>query len=192
MRAHGVLDLEGEPLLVLEWIEGVHLTRWAARLASTDRVRRIATTLARMCRGLAHVHGRGFAHRDLKPANVLVERGDRPRILDFGLAEALDGDGRPGAELEPLGTPAYAAPEQLAAEARPDPRDDLFALGVLAYELLAGRRPARPAPRWPSQLAPDVDPHLGRLVRRCLAVERDARFPTAGAVEDALLGWLRR
>jgi serine/threonine-protein kinase len=104
---------------------------------------RMTTLLAQLLKGLDHAHGEGLVHRDLKPENVIVEAGDVARIVDFGIAvlrEPEDDDERLTASGMIIGTPLYMAPEQAKGEDI-DHRADLYALGVILYELLAGKPP---------------------------------------------------
>lgn len=152
---------------------------------------------ARVARALAHAHRHGLVHRDLKPANVLVHWPTRcVKLADLGLARA------PGAEPTDSGvvpgSPAYMAPEQLAGAA-PDAPADLYALGVVLFELLAGRRPyegsslgellRRVATEPPPSLAalrPDLPPALGALVGRLLARDPAERGSDGDAVAAVL------
>lgn len=157
----------------------------------------VCQVLHQVAEGLGHAHSRGVVHRDLKPANVLVNWADQGvRIVDFGLARAL-GASRTGTGIVP-GTPVYMAPEQLAG-AEADARCDLYALGVMAYELLAGRLPhdaptmgellRRVAQQAPTELAllrPGITPALAALVARLLARPRAERPADATAVADEL------
>jgi hypothetical protein len=124
---------EGGPYLVLERLEGETLEQVLQRdPLPPDRAMAIATQVAR---ALAHAHAAGVVHRDLKPANVFLTRRGEVKVLDFGLAHFL-GETTPGRG----GSPAYMAPEQWRGDAT-DARADVFALGVLLFEMIAGRRP---------------------------------------------------
>ncbi|HEY8146752.1 MAG TPA: serine/threonine-protein kinase, partial [Kofleriaceae bacterium] len=136
----------GELYLVMDLIEGESLAQLIAREGPFAPPRAIALTRA-LARGLGHAHERGLVHRDFKPDNVVLERtasGELlPRILDFGLAIRADpDDGEPRLTEQGfvVGTPLYLAPEQACAEPV-DSRADLYALGVVLYEMLAGRPP---------------------------------------------------
>jgi serine/threonine protein kinase len=128
----------GEHYIAQEYVDGVDLR---AALAHVGRFPpRIAALIAlELARGLEAIHAHGMVHRDLKPANVLLGRNGAVKITDFGIAIDATSDGltRPGTTL---GSPPYIAPEQLLGE-RVDARGDLFALGVVLYELLAGTPP---------------------------------------------------
>lgn len=183
--------------LAMEPVPGSDLQRYTQppRLLPEPVVRRV---LARVAEGLAHAHGRGVVHRDLKPANVRVNwADDAVRIVDFGLARAA-GASRTGTGIVP-GTPAYMAPEQLAG-AEPDPRCDGYALGVMAFELLTGRRPheaatmgellrrvaQEPAPAL-ATLRPDTAPDLCATVAALLD-RRPSRRPAVADAARALAG----
>ena len=128
----------GGPFIATELVEGLDLGAVLAR-AGPLPVRVAALVGLQILRGLEEVHARGIVHRDLKPSNVLIGRGGEVKVGDFGIALAPRGDGltRPGMMI---GSPPYMAPEQLCGE-RADARSDLFAWGVLVYELLAGHPP---------------------------------------------------
>lgn len=132
----------GEPYFVLEYVDGEPLTRWcdARRLSVTERLQ----LFLRVCEGVQYAHGRLIVHRDLKPSNILVTWEGEVKLLDFGIAKLLaDGEAEATA-LTRTGarpyTPGYAAPEQLRGEAV-TVATDVYALGVVLYELLTGRRP---------------------------------------------------
>jgi eukaryotic-like serine/threonine-protein kinase len=126
----------GQSYLVMELVPGGTL---AARLPlAPDEALRVT---AEICDGLAYAHAKGIVHRDVKPANVLFDAAGRARLADFGIARLLDAPA--GSLTRPslvLGTPAYMAPESRAGAA-PDPRADVFAVGVLLHEALTGRLP---------------------------------------------------
>ena len=140
---------DGHPYVVLELIEGAPVTTWC-RENQGNLDQRLAM-MEKVCQAVQHAHDRGVLHRDLKPGNVMVREIDgqpAPCIIDFGIAKALDDtqDGEASLELtlegQQVGTPAYMSPEQLAGRGgEVDVRTDVYALGVILYELLAGQRP---------------------------------------------------
>jgi serine/threonine-protein kinase len=135
----GTLD-DGTPWFVMEYVEGEHLTDHAERLQLSITAR--LTLLREACEAVRFAHAQAVIHRDLKPSNILVATDGRVALLDFGIAKQLDDTDDPlhtqtGAGLL---TPAYAAPEQLA-EGVVSAQTDVHALGVILFELLAGRRP---------------------------------------------------
>lgn len=137
---------EGFPYFVMEFIEGSPLTGFCEErgLPLRDRL----ALFIRVCEGVQHAHQKGVIHRDLKPGNILVSEVDGrplPKIIDFGIATAASRSlaaGERAGELERAGTPDYMSPEQAGLEeVEVDTRSDVYSLGVLLYELLAGRRP---------------------------------------------------
>ena len=137
----GTLD-DGRPYIVLQFVEGVPLTEYCAEHALAVR-ERLALFL-RVVSAVQFAHSRLVVHRDIKPSNILVDRDGAPRLLDFGIAKLLDvrDDASLGATAPEvrLFTPDYAAPEQFRGES-PTTATDVYALGVLLFELLTGRRP---------------------------------------------------
>ncbi|REK10735.1 MAG: hypothetical protein DWQ36_03355 [Acidobacteria bacterium] len=143
-------DDRGRPFFVMELVEGESIHHYAARhrLTVADRL----SLLARVCDAVQHAHRRGVIHRDLKPSNILVSgppTAARPKIIDFGIAKAIDPAsplGETASPLtvlgQPLGTLDYMSPEQ-AAGTGVDTRTDVYALGVLLYQLLVGATPFR-------------------------------------------------
>ncbi len=138
--------IDGSEALIMEFIEGHPLDEWA-RAAQPERRQRLEL-LADVSDALHHAHQKGVIHRDLKPSNILIDTDTRPRLLDFGVARRFDSSDTPSpAERitrtgEFTGTLAYAAPEQVGRETTaPDVRTDVYALGVIGFELLTGRLP---------------------------------------------------
>ncbi|MEM7152087.1 MAG: serine/threonine-protein kinase [Myxococcota bacterium] len=136
---HGLVDIEGRRVLLMELVEGPTLAEVIARETTLDpaRVQQLGRGLAA---GLAYAHRAGIVHRDLKPSNVLLAGGTEPKIADFGMARATSLSGVGSQGLTVLGTPDYMAPECLDPLAV-DARTDLYALGCILFEMLAGRPP---------------------------------------------------
>lgn len=145
----------GQPYLVLEHVEGDHIDRYCDQrtLGVEARVRLFLDVLV----AVAHVHANLIVHRDLKPSNVLVRNDGQVKLLDFGIAKLLEGEGQDGAatlltiEGGRAMTPEYAAPEQLRGEPVTT-ATDVYALGVLLYVLLTGQHPAGTGPHTPADL----------------------------------------
>jgi len=129
-----VLDETDPPAIVMEFVEGYPLDRFAAQLNFEQKAR----LLREVARGLSVAHARGLIHRDLKPDNVIVGPDMRPRILDFGLALSLEEASRQGRGFE--GTPLYASPEQAKGDAL-SPASDVFSFGSLMFKVLTGKAP---------------------------------------------------
>ncbi len=204
----GLIDfgLEGYiPYLVMELLEGESLDATLEREGRVPAGR--ALVIARqMLRALAFAHARGLVHRDIKPGNVFLQslQGEsHVRLLDFGLAKFLERESRSGQALTRAGTvsgtPAYMAPEQAGAR-EADGRADLYATGVVLYEMLAGRCPFEGGsaevmrakmltdPPPVSEVCPeaDVPPALEAALRRALAREPRNRFESAAQMLEAL------
>ncbi|GAB4109701.1 MAG: hypothetical protein OHK0013_45320 [Sandaracinaceae bacterium] len=201
---YGVSD-EGHTFIAMELLEGRTLEQ-ALDEAPMPPARALAV-MREILKGLAFAHARQVVHRDLKPANVFLcaPRDASVKLLDFGLAKILSDDeiaedGTLTRRGRIVGTPAYMAPEQITGTGL-DVRADVYAAGVLLYELLADRRPflserrsellrahlLQPPPPFSEARAElQVDPALEALVMRCLAKAPEARYANAGEVLDAL------
>jgi eukaryotic-like serine/threonine-protein kinase len=192
-------EIDGLPYFTMPFVEGQSLR---TRLAETGAlpVGDAVSILRDVAKALEYAHARDVVHRDIKPDNVLFA-GNAAVVTDFGIAKALSASRTPapGGTLTQagtsLGTPAYMAPEQAAADPETDQRADIYAFGILAYELLAGQPPfagrspqkllaaqlgERPAPI--ESMRPDVPPALAELVMRCLEKNADDRPQTAAAL----------
>ena len=191
---------ERQRYIVLDLVRGPSLA--AILTHSLLAPKRIVHLTKQLLAGLEHAHDAGLVHRDLKPENVIVERDDFgeevPRIVDFGIAVLRDQTKRLTTAGTILGTPAYMAPEQARGGA-PDPRSDLFALGVIDYEMLAGKQPfdgssmeivianmTSDPPRIQERAHIEVDPLLEAFARKLMARRLDDRFASARAALDVL------
>lgn len=191
-RVYDIGEIDGLPFISLEYVDGAPLTSLLAQIGrlSADKAVDIARQL---CYGLHAIHEQGLLHRDLKPANVMIDSRGRVRITDFGLAGAAEDLLRTG---ERAGTPAYMAPEQIVGRGV-SVRSDIYALGLVLYELFTGRRVFEAAtwgdyirahqsepPRPPSLHVTDLDPVVERVILRCL--EKDPQRRPASAIEVAM------
>jgi serine/threonine-protein kinase len=178
----------GQSWLAMEYVDGQPLTGYC-RSRKVDTTGRLHLMLA-VCDAIAHAHQRLVVHGDLKPSNILVSAEGRPRVLDFGIAELMEPSGAPArtSPTAPWMTPAYASPEQLSGRP-PTTLSDVYALGVILYELLADGRPnpdleppsARvTAPRRRRELAGDLD----AIALKALAREPGQRYASVEALAD--------
>lgn len=167
----------GEPYFVLEHVDGTPITTWCAARGATleERLRLVIE----VCEAVDHAHRKLVVHRDLKPSNILVDRAGRPKLLDFGIAKLVvpepEGTDPRAIEETRLFTPTYAAPEQILG--RPvTTATDIYALGVLLFELLTGEKPHPRAAAFLPDLARELD---GETVER--PSERLRRAVAAGS-----------
>ncbi|HEX2192616.1 MAG TPA: serine/threonine-protein kinase [Acidimicrobiales bacterium] len=194
---------DGAPYIVMERLPGETLAdRMAARPGPAQDIEAVRTLAAEVLGALGAAHATGLVHRDVKPANILVAADGRAKVADFGIAKSVQdtptGDLTVTGQL--LGTPAYLAPERLDG-APASPRADIWSLGVVLYELLAGTRPfvaetplgmARAAAAGEhtplGELRPDVDPLLVAAVERAIDPDPSARFASGAEMAAALRG----
>jgi tetratricopeptide (TPR) repeat protein len=185
-RVFDVGEAEGRVFCSMELVHGEDLAtllKRAGRLPS-EKVIEIGHQLSA---GLHAAHMQRVLHRDLKPGNVLIDENGHVRITDFGIAVTRTEGGRHAL----VGTPGYMAPEQLRLDGELSERTDIYALGVLLYELVVGQHPfngAQPssAPPKPSDLVADVNPRLERVIMQALSLDPRARPSSADAVSSRL------
>ncbi len=195
-RVYDVGEIEGQHFLSMEYVDGEDLASLLRRIGRLPPDK--AVDIAReLCAGLAAAHDKGVLHRDLKPGNVMIDGRGRAKITDFGLAVGVEDD-KGGAEVS--GTPAYMAPEQLAGRGA-SVQSDVYALGLVLYELFTGRKAFEAAtlaewrrkhseepPTSPSMVTPGFDPAVERVILRCLEKDPKARPRSVAAVAAALPG----
>ncbi len=222
----GVYDVgccDGQHFITMEYIEGRTLAAWLAETGAAkragarrglDRLRSEIRLLADIAAAVAYAHGEGIIHRDLKPSNVILDREDRPFVMDFGLAKEVSTAPESGATPvshpltlsgQVLGTPAYMSPEQVDGDpAAIGPRGDVWALGVVLYEILTGRLPfgseagfrtlyavLQNDPPRPRQLYPHVPEELEAVCLKALEKEPARRYATAREFGEEFQRWLR-
>ena len=192
VQVHDAGELDGSPFIVMELVEGdsLHRRRPAALLEIISIARQV-------CAALEHAHAHGIVHRDLKPENVLIADDGTAKLTDLGLARS---GARPSAQGEIGGTVFYLAPELALGQAS-DGRADLYALGVMLYELTTGQLPftgdnpmsvisqhlqAPVVP--PSTYRPDLPPALEAIILKLVAKSPDDRFASAREAGEALAG----
>ena len=198
----------GAPYMVMEYLEGTDL---ASYLRSRTRlsVDKALHFVLQACQAIAEAHQLGIVHRDLKPANLFLTRGadgsDIVKVLDFGISKNLDpnashGTGSMTTAAGALGSPTYMSPEQLTEAGEVDERTDIWALGVILFELLVGIPPFRAdnlpklflailhqKPPSPAALRPDLPTALVSTILRCLEKDRTKRFANVNAFAASLI-----
>jgi len=196
-------ETEGRPFIAMEYVEGRSLSVEISSMGlALDQVERFGIELAD---ALAHAHSRGVIHRDLKATNVIVTPGGRLKVLDFGISRRLEpGRSSDGTTVVDqswesqhtfTGTLPYVAPEILKGQ-EADVRSDIWSLGVLLYEMAAGRRPFRGSTAFElsaailheraPQITPSLPPVLQSVIDRCLDKDAGQRYQSAGEVRAAL------
>ncbi len=189
------------PYFAMEYVEGAQiLTEYGSKpeLTLRDRI----GLFIQICAAVEHGHDMGILHRDLKPGNILVDREGRPKVIDYGVARAMDIEKALGADLtrtgEIVGTMRYMSPEQVRG-AELDARSDVYSLGVVFYEVLCGRSPygemqsdlasiamaiLEGQPVRPSLLEPDLSGDMEWVLMKALEKDVGRRYPTAAAMAD--------
>jgi len=191
---------DGLPFFSMKFATGGSLRTGASGLRREPR--ECVRLMAKIARAIEYAHTHGILHRDLQPGNILLDARGEPLVSDFGLAKWLDEDSDLTRTLTTFGTPGYIAPEQ-AEGAHFGPAADIYSLGAILFNLLAGRPPfiganalsvirqaaATPAPRLRSFVS-SLDRDLEIIVARCLERDPKARYQTAGALAEDLERWL--
>ena len=183
-----------KPYFVMPLLPGKTLTTLIKEAPQTISVERTIDIVCSTCRGLQAAHNKGLIHRDIKPSNIFVMSDDSVKVIDFGVAHLVDTHSTTLAK----GTPSYMAPEQIRME-RPSRETDIFSLGVVCYEVLAGRRPFQGTteavlldeilnkhPEPLSEINSAVNQALSRVIHKSIAKQRVHRFPSAREFADAL------
>jgi serine/threonine protein kinase len=185
---------DGQPYLVMEYVDGVAIDLYAARIAVRERLK----VFLRVCEGVAHAHRHLIVHRDLKPSNILVDPSGQPKLLDFGIAKLLDETGDPTRTVERLLTPNYASPEQFRGGSQTT-ATDVYSLGAVLYKLLTGRSPHETGGDTatalevitgvrqitpPMRLNPKLPADLDYVLRKALRTEPEERYASVDAFAD--------
>src|SRR5262249_6558749 len=190
-RLYDLGDADGRRFLTMEYVDGEDLASLLRRIGRFPQDKAIDVA-RQLCAGIAAAHERGVIHRDLKPANVMIDGDGNVRITDFGIATVANDVG-----VDVAGTPQYMAPELLAGKPA-STRSDIYALGLILFEIVTGRRPYDAKTlgelkqlhdtgtvTTPSAIVRDLDPAVERIILRCLARDPDQRPASALAVAVA-------
>jgi len=184
--------------LAMRWLRGGSLSELLKRERIT--MERSASIFKQFAEGLAYAHSKGVIHRDLKPSNIMLDDAGNAYLTDFGLAKLAEGTGEITRSGTIVGTPAYMSPEQLRGEPL-DHRSDIYSLGVILYNMVAGRLPfdtstsdlvsiiyqhLEKPPTPPSEFNPHIPPAVEDVILRALQKDRNDRFNTATEMARAL------
>ncbi len=196
---HDAGEEAGVHYIAMDLIDGQSL---AYKIAQRPKVRDIVGLLEKVARGVQHAHEHNIVHRDLKPGNVMVDKHNEPHIMDFGLAKFMDTKMKLTREGSFLGTPYYMSPEQVRGE-EIDHQSDIYAMGVMLYEILSGRPPhigqnsveifnkiLNEDPPNPGSLNPKIHPDLVTICLKAIEKEKRSRYQSAGELADDLHRYL--
>jgi len=192
VRIHDIGEIRGLKYLTMSYIQGNSL-RDILRQSGALETNRAVSIFTQICEGVAAAHEESVIHRDLKPANVMLDENDRVYITDFGIAKLMDSADQTRSGVI-VGTPAYLSPEQAWGE-KPDARSDIYALGLILYELLSGELPFDHETvqsfksRFPVELEkklrklrPETPRYLISMIQKCLDPNRSTRYQTVAAI----------
>ncbi len=195
-RTHELLRFGDTVAISMEYVEGESLRAFLKRYGSVPLRKGLEWT-KQICSALGEAHGQGVVHRDLKPENILIASDGTVKVMDFGLARSVEGQTTQSGTV--MGTPAYMSPEQ--AQGKPvDHRSDIYSLGLILYEMFTGTaaftadtvnallyKHVHETPPSPDEVEPYIPAFLNKAILKCLEKDAKKRFPSATALEDALI-----
>jgi len=175
--------------IVMEYIPGENL-KSMIRMTKQLSMKTAVSIAKQVCEGLAEAHRLGVVHRDLKPSNIMIDKGGIARIMDFGIARSLQTDGMTGPGVM-VGTPEYMSPEQVEGR-KADQRSDIYSLGIILYEMVAGKVPfvgdtpisvalkhKNEIPQSPKKINTQIPDPLSHTILKCLEKKKEKRFQSA-------------
>jgi serine/threonine-protein kinase len=194
---HDYAEHDGQPYLIMKYIEGITL-----KDALSDgplELRDTVIIFSAVCAALDYAHRQGVLHRDIKPSNIMLDTATTPYLTDFGLARTVNEGESSLSRGMLIGTPTYMSPEQASGERALDYRSDLYSLGIVLYELIVGRVPFEGnstytilhshqtvPPPIPSEINAEIPPAVEVVLLQALAKDPSDRYPSAGAMLEAL------
>jgi len=194
-RVYEFTRVDGTAYISMEFVDGESLRSVLRRFASLTPRKGLDLAL-QMCAGLKEAHAQGIVHRDLKPENVMIDRHGNVKLMDFGIARSMEAMTLLTGAM--VGTPAYMAPEQASGKSV-DHRADIYALGLMLYEMFTGVQPFRAdnalalamkhvqeSPRPPHEIEPGISAPLEGAILKCLEKSPDNRFQSVSELENAL------
>jgi tetratricopeptide (TPR) repeat protein len=183
---------DGQPYLVMEYVDGVAIDDYVEALDLNARLRLFLL----VCDGVSHAHQHLIIHRDLKPSNILVDSSGQPKLLDFGIAKLLDGVTDQTRTVERLLTPQYASPEQLRGDNQTT-ATDIYSLGAVLYRLLTGRgsrdteiSPAAQETIGSRSLSPELPRDIAYVLQKAMRHEPSDRYDSVSAFADDIRAFL--
>jgi serine/threonine protein kinase/Tfp pilus assembly protein PilF len=191
-----ISEAEGAHFITMEYVGGEDL-KTMIRMSGMLGIGTVLSVGKQICDGLTEAHSQGVVHRDLKPTNIMIDKGGNVKIMDFGIARSLREKGITSPSVL-IGTPEYMSPEQAEAK-EVDYRSDIYSLGIILYEMAAGRVPFEgdtalsiaikhkgEIPKNPKQFNPNIPDDLSGVVLKCLEKDKSKRYQTAGEVRSEL------
>lgn len=195
-KMYDLNEQEETPYITMEYVRGEDLKSLIRKKGKMDEKKAVAVA-KQVCEGLAEAHELGVVHRDLKPQNIMIDEKGNAKVMDFGIARSIEAAGVTQTGMM-IGTPDYMSPEQAEGE-EADQRSDIYALGVILYEMVTGGVPFKgdtafsvalkhktKLPQNPKKINPDISDDLSRLILICMEKERERRYQSAEALLDDL------